>query len=196
MSVINQIQVGSTTYDIQDAAAVPSSRTINGKALSSNITLTASDVEAVPMPTNNGNFSTDVFIPTVNASDKWYKAKATISPEGYRIAKYDGSAYLKSTTPPSGDNSTKVATTSYVQGALANRTLYYADVACTVNTGDIATVSNAAISSNHVVANISFANPSYITTDVTWATSTGELLLSGTCTNATTANILLVLKDN
>ena len=48
MSVINQIQVGSTTYDIQDAAAVPTSRTVNGKSLNSDISLTAADVGAVP----------------------------------------------------------------------------------------------------------------------------------------------------
>ena len=231
MSTINQITVGSTTYDIEDttargryekpstgipktdlAAAVQSSLNKADTALQSftetdptvpswakadtKPTYTATEVGAVPMPTSGGNLSADVYVPTVNASNQWYKAAATTTPASYKIAKYESGGYLMSTTPSSGDSSTKVATTSYVQGALANRILYYSDVACSVGTGDIATVSNAAITTNHVVAQLDFASPSYITTDVNWTTSAGSLVLSGTCTNATTANILLVLKDN
>ena len=59
-----------------------------------------------------------------------------------------------------------------------------------------ATVSNAAITADHVVANIAFANSSAITTEVTWATSSGSLVLNGTCTTATTADIVLVKKSN
>ena len=47
-----------------------------------------------------------------------YLATATSSPSGYCIAKYDGDAYLNSTTPTSSDNSTKVATTAFVKSAL------------------------------------------------------------------------------
>ena len=44
---------------------------------------------------------------------------ATSTPTQGRIAKYDVSAYLKSTTPAANDNSTKVATTAYVNNALS-----------------------------------------------------------------------------
>ena len=44
---------------------------------------------------------------------------ATSTPTQGRIAKYDVSAYLKSTTPAANDNSTKVATTAYVNNVLS-----------------------------------------------------------------------------
>lgn len=103
-----------------DVGAVPTSRTVNGIALSSNITLSAADVGAVPMPTSGGDLASDVYVPTVNASNEWYKATATTTPGSYKIAKYESGGYLKSTTPSASDNSTKVATTAYVQTALAS----------------------------------------------------------------------------
>lgn len=74
--------------------------------------------------------------------------------------------------------------------------LYFTAVAVAAATGDIATVSNAKITADHVLAEITFANPSAITTDVTWTTSNGSLVLNGTCTSATTASIVLVKKNN
>ena len=77
-----------------------------------------------------------------------------------------------------------------------SRALYFTSVACAATTGDFATVSNANITADFVVAECSFANPSAITTDVTWTTAAGSLKLSGTCSAATTANIVLVKKNN
>ena len=74
--------------------------------------------------------------------------------------------------------------------------LYFTAVAIAATTGDIATVSNAKITADHVVAEVTLANPSAITTDVTWTTANGSLVLNGTCTAATTANIVLVKKNN
>ena len=74
--------------------------------------------------------------------------------------------------------------------------LYFTSVACSAMTGDFATVSDAAITADHVVAECVFANPSAITTNVTWTTAAGSLTLNGTCTAATTANIVLVKKNN
>ena len=45
-------------------------------------------------------------------------ATVTSTPTMYCIAKYDGGPYLYSTTPSSDDNSTKVATTAYVDAAI------------------------------------------------------------------------------
>lgn len=78
----------------------------------------------------------------------------------------------------------------------AGGALYYTSVACSAMTGDFATVSNAAITADHVVAAIVFANPSAITTNVTWTTAAGSLTLNGTCSSATTADIVLVKKNN
>lgn len=74
--------------------------------------------------------------------------------------------------------------------------LYFTSVAVNATTGDIATVSNAKITADHVLAEVTWANPSAITTDVTWTTASGSLVLNGTCTAATTANIVLVKKNN
>lgn len=74
--------------------------------------------------------------------------------------------------------------------------LYFTNVAVSATTGDIATVSNAKITADHVVAEVTFANPSAITTDVSWTTEAGSLVLNGTCSSATTAAIVLVKKNN
>lgn len=47
MAVLNHILVGNVLYDIEDANAVPNTRTINDKQLSQNINLTATDVGVV-----------------------------------------------------------------------------------------------------------------------------------------------------
>ena len=74
--------------------------------------------------------------------------------------------------------------------------LYFTGVAVSATTCDIATVSNSEITADHVVAECVFASPSAITSDVTWTTSAGSLVLNGTCTAATTANVVLVKKNN
>lgn len=74
--------------------------------------------------------------------------------------------------------------------------LYFTNVAVSATTGDIATISNAKITADHVVAEVTWANPSAITTNVTWTTSAGSLVLNGTCSSATTVNVVLVKKNN
>lgn len=78
----------------------------------------------------------------------------------------------------------------------AGGALWFTAVAVSATTGDIATISDSAITADHVLGRIEWANPSAITTDVTWTTSAGSLVLNGTASSATTANILLVLKNN
>lgn len=75
-------------------------------------------------------------------------------------------------------------------------TLYLTSIAVSATTGDIATVSNSEIVADHVVAECVFADPSAITTDVTWTTASGSLVLNGTATSATTANVVLIKKNN
>jgi len=82
------------------------------------------------------------------------------------------------------------------QSAVTDKVLYLTSVACSAMTGDFVSVSNASITANHVVAECVFANPSYITADVTWTTASGSLKLNGTCSTATTCNVVLVKKDN
>ena len=76
--------------------------------------------------------------------------------------------------------------------------LYFTGVACAATTGNFVDYSNSAITTDHVVAEISFANPSAITSDeIRWSTETaGKITINGTCASATTCSILLVEKDN
>ena len=91
----------------------------------------------------------------------------------------------------------KNSSTSYdVVWGDAGGALYFTNVTVTATTGDIVSLSNSAITANFVLANITFANQGAISGDVTWTTASGSLKLNGTCTTATTADIVLVLKNN
>ena len=83
-----------------------------------------------------------------------------------------------------------------LQDAAENKVLFFQNVACSATTGNFLTKSDAKITANHILTECVFANPSAITTDVTWTTANGSLTLNGTCTSATTATITLVKKDN
>ena len=86
--------------------------------------------------------------------------------------------------------------TAFGKGTPSGGALYFTGVAISATTGDIASISNAKITADHVVAECIFASPSAITTDVTWTTSAGSLVLNGACSAATTADIVLVKKSN
>ena len=64
--------------------------------------------------------STTYILPfLVNSTDTEAKlVNASATPTAKTIAVFDGDAYLKSTTPSANDNSTKVATTAYVDAAI------------------------------------------------------------------------------
>lgn len=113
---------------------VPTSRKVNNKALSTDITLSASDVSALPDTTDvtrwNGvaldkgfsPSSQDFYVPFLSATTgtRAALALATNSPAANRIAKYDANRYLNSTTPSADDSSTKVATTAFVGNAISS----------------------------------------------------------------------------
>lgn len=90
----------------------------------------------------------------------------------------------------------EAVTMAKLDSALQYAALYFSAVAVSATTGDIATVSDAAISADHVVAECVFADPVAITSVVTWTTASGTLVLNGTCATATTVNIVLVKKNN
>ena len=73
--------------------------------------------------------------------------------------------------------------------------LYYSNVAVASGSGVIATVSSADITVNHIVAQCNFTNPNYITSDIAWTTTTGQVTISGTCNSATTASLILLKSD-
>ena len=98
---------GITSTDISNwNSKVSDDKTWNGVTLTTTATNTT-DLYYVPTKSNT----------ELSGSASWMKA--TSSPTNYAIAKYNGSAYLSSTTPSANDNSTKVATTAYVDAAVS-----------------------------------------------------------------------------
>ena len=99
---------GITSTDISNwNAKVSDDKTWNGVGLAKQSTTNSGDSTYVPLAAStspvNMSFTPVKKTPTANA-----------------IAKYDASAYLYSTTPSAGDNSTKVATAAYVDNAISN----------------------------------------------------------------------------
>lgn len=84
--------------------------------------------------------------------------------------------------------------TSYqgVDGA----TLFFSNVPLSAMTGDFATITDANITSDHVLAELNLANPNAITSNIIWTSASGSFKLNGTCATATTADVVLVKKIN
>lgn len=104
-------------------------------------------------------------------------------------------------TPTAGDSSTKIATTAFVQGELDGHILYY--TAQTVSAATSAQImripasgTDSAITTDTVVLDINFADPGNITSAVSWESFAGYITFTGTCTAATTANVVLGTKGN
>ncbi len=81
-------------------------------------------------------------------------------------------------------------------GAPGADALHFTGVAVRADTGDIADISDAAITADHVLARCEIAAPVYITGNLAWRTAAGHFYLNGTCTAATTAQVTLVKKGN
>ena len=78
--------------------------------------------------------------------------------------------------------------------------LYYTVTTSAVTAGEIMRVPSGYTSTNittdTVVASCVFADPSKITSDVTWTSYAGYVAFTGTCTAATTAYVTLIKKSN
>lgn len=80
---------------------------------------------------------------------------------------------------------------------IADGVLRYSSAAVSAGTGQqILSISDAKITADYVLAEISFADPEYITGAGSWSSAAGSFTLTGTATAATTADILLVRKGN
>lgn len=102
------------TYTASEVGAVPTSRTVNGKALSGNITLNAADVKALPdtttIPTTLASLTDDTTHRVVTDTEKAaWNAKSNFS-----------GSYNDLTNKPTIPSIDGLATTSYVDNAVAN----------------------------------------------------------------------------
>ena len=121
---------------------------------------------------------------------------------------WDPSSYWLSTTvsePPSTATAAMGPAAVYdgygngISATYAKRSdlLWFSAVTVSAGTGQqILSLSDSAITAEHVAARIEFADPAYITEGYAWATTAGKLTVTGSATAATTANILLIRKGN
>ena len=103
------------TYTASEVGAVPTTRTVNGKALSGNITLSAADVKALPdtttIPTTLASLTEDTTHRVVTDAEKTtWNAKSNFS-----------GSYNDLTNKPTIPSIDGLATTTYVDNAVANK---------------------------------------------------------------------------
>ena len=113
-TVNNKPLSSNITLEASDVGAVPTTRTVNGKALSGNITLSASDVNALPntttIPTTLAGLAEDSTHRVVTDTEKaTWNAKSNFS-----------GSYNDLTNKPAIPSIDGLATTSYVDTAVAN----------------------------------------------------------------------------
>lgn len=108
-------------------------------------------------------------------------------------------------TATAGDNSTQIATTAYadtaVSNAVAKEILFFSgQTVSAANNAQICRIpssgTNSAITADHVVLEAVWANPAYITSNVTWTSYAGYIVFTGTCTASTTLTVTLGKKGN
>ena len=105
--------------------------------------------------------------------------------------------YPSKNTPINADNLNRMEEAmAGIYRDVGTGVLYFQNVPVSAKTGDIAMVTNALITADHIVAEAVWANPLAITTDVTWTTVNGQITLNGTCSAATTVNLVLIRKMN
>lgn len=90
-----------------EAGATVDDKTWNGVTLSTSATYTSAD-QYIPVKSTN------------QLNGTAFQNILTETPTAYGVAKYDNNAHLKSTTPANDDNSTKVATTAFVNNAISS----------------------------------------------------------------------------
>ena len=108
----------------------------------------------------------------------------------------EASASATTASNAAGTATTKASEASASAAQVSDFCLMFKDQAVTATTGDIATITYSRITANHVVVECVWGNASAITTDVTWTTSAGSLVLNGTCSTETTVTVTLVMKQN
>ena len=73
---------------------------------------------------------------------------------------------------------------------------FYQQAVSSATSAEIMRITNSAITADTVVLECTFANPSYIRSDINWTSAAGYISFTGTCVAATTANVTLAKKSN
>ena len=129
-----------------------------------------------------------------NISDA-YDATATYKVGQYCI--YDNTLYRCTTAITTAEAWTASHwTATTIAEEIENRVIWQTGVTVSATSGNIVTFNDSRITSDHVLANVVFTDNSKITALTSWTTSAGRLVIAGTCTAATTVEVLLIRKDN
>jgi len=187
-------RTGNVNLTPANIGAVPTSRTVNGHALSANVTVTASDVGL-----GNVNNTSDLNKPISTATQTALNAKVNktdiattsdlglVKPDGSTITiEADGTIHSVGGGGGGGGGGESDVSVLYFY----NRTVSVATNA------EILRITDSAITINTIVLECTFANPSAISGDVSWTSYNGYISFTGTCTSATTANVTLADKTN
>ena len=117
-------QAGNTTANItvptqaSDIDAVPTSRTINGKALSANITLNSSDVGALPNTTTINDLTTQAQQDALNSG-------ATTTNIGQITTNQNNIEDIQDLIPTQASTSNQLADKSFVNSSVSTNTAYF-----------------------------------------------------------------------
>lgn len=126
---------------------------------------------------------------------------AYISSSTYKVGQlciYNNTLYRCNTAITTAEEWTVAHwTATTIAEEIENRVLWFPGVTVSATTGNIINLSDSRITTGHVLAKCDWANDSYITALSSWSTETdGTLTISGTCSTATTADVMLVKKNN
>lgn len=177
-SAESSYRTGNVNLTPANIGAVPTSRTVNGHALSANVTVTASDVGL-----GSVNNTSDLAKPISTATQAALDLKADASDV----------TDLQSDMTTAQGNITTLQTTVASKSAVT----YFTSRAVSVASGaEILRITDSSITTNTVVLECTFANPACVSGDVTWTSYAGYISFIGTCTAATTANVTLGTKVN
>ncbi len=188
--------------DATGAAAAAPVQSVNGQTGAVTIPEDDKTWNNYVLDTTNEITASSIKIPWLKSntdSDKRFRlVDASSTPSQYYLAKYDIYAYLHSTTPSANDNSTKVATTAYVDNAIDNlpEPMVFKG---SLGTGGTITTLPAASSSNtgftyKVITNGTYASQSAKVGDTFISDGTAWILIpsgdepSGTVTSVGVSN--------
>ena len=68
---------------------------------------------------------------------------------------------------------------------------YYEQTVNTATNAEIMRITDSRINTNSIILECTFADPSYITSNITWTSYDGYIAFTGTCVAATTANVTI-----
>ena len=134
---IDKFSYDGNTYKLQDnesgyvtasgAASAAPVQSVNGQTGTVTLTIPAADDHKwndVELNKTSAISQSDIYVPFLNSTSSTTASLVAVISDttglnaSKKIPKYNNSGYLVSTTPSANDNSTKVATTAYVDAAI------------------------------------------------------------------------------